>query len=400
MRKAVAEENKRRKPVSKNIKVKSKKEEKKKIEINLNKKQKIAIIVAVLVIIFVIAINNYTSLGLVLNKNIDQKDAVQVELETSNNKIVPFGNEILVYSNGTITSYNNYGKNTGEIVIEDTVDADIQSCGKYIQVINKDRGLVYVYKNKYEVARIKIDGNVYSGNINEQGTSVIEYSTSGNKTILGIYDSSGKQKYNVKLSNNIVGKYVLSDNSKYLAYADVNVKGISAQTNINVIDLTDVKEEESNTNTVHTEDNSLAYDIYWTGNSVVARFEDNYLLYNINSDEKTYIQISSGQMLSVGDYDRRCAYTEIDENGICVLNIKKMTSDKSKVISLEDTPKYFAYEKGIAYVCYGKKIEAYNNWGMKIKTYNSDIVITQPIIFNGGTSLVMAISNKLIMFTI
>ena len=399
MRKALAEENKRRKLLSNKIKVKSKIKEKKKIEINLNRKQKIAIIIIALVIVFAIAINNYTSFGLVLNKNINQKDVIEVELKTSNNRIIPFGNEILVYSNGVITSYNNYGKNTGEIVIEDTADADIQTCGKYIQVINKDRGLVYVYKNKYEVARIKIDGEVYSGNINEKGTSVIEYSTSGNKKILGIYDNSGKQKYNVKLSNNIVGKYVLSDNSKYLAYVDVNIKGISVQTNINVIDLSNIK-EESNTTTVYTKDNSLAYDVYWTGNNIVARFEDNYLLYNISSAEKRIVHISEGQVISVGDYDKKYAYTQIDANGKCLLNIKKMTSDKSKTIYLEDTPKYFSYEEGIAYVCFGKKIEAYNNLGMKIKTYNSDMVITHPVIFNSGTSVVMAISNKLIMFTI
>ena len=148
MRKVVEEGNKRRKTTNK-VKVKSRIKEKKKIEINLTKKQRIGIVLGVVVVLLIICINNYTALGLVLNKNIDSNDVVEVELQTSNNQIIPFENEILVYNNGIIKSYNNYGKNTGEIIIEDTVEADIQTSGKYIQVINKDRGLVYVYKNKY-----------------------------------------------------------------------------------------------------------------------------------------------------------------------------------------------------------------------------------------------------------
>lgn len=402
MRKAIEQENRRRKDKTKKNKVRSKFKTKKKIEFNvkLDKKQRLAIVLGTIVVILIIVVNNYTSLGLVLNKNIDSEDTVQIELQTSNNKVVSYENEILVYNKGKITSYNSYGKQTGEIIIEDTIEADIQTCGKYIQVINKDKSLVYVYKNKYEVARIKIDGQIYSANINNDGMSVIEHSSTGNKTVLGIYDNSGKQKYVVKLGGNIVGKYVLSDNSKYLAYAEINVSGISAQTNINLINLSSIKEDESNTNVLHTEDNELAYDIYWSGKNIIARFDEEYVIYDTIFDKKQIVEISDGQVVDIGDYAKRCAFTQIDKNGQYILNLKKMTSDKIKTITLQDTPKYFKYENGIAYVCYTKKIEAYNNLGMKLKKYESDMVITEPIIFNNGRSVVVAISNKLIMFTI
>lgn len=390
MRKALREENKNKKQKLK----------KGKIKIELDKKKVVAIIICIVVVLGVVAINNYTSLGLVLDKNINSEDAAKIELKTSNNKIIPYGNEVLVYNKGTITSYNNYGKQTGEITLEDTAEADILASGKYIQVINKDKGLVYVYKNKYEVARIKIEGEIYSGSINSEGTSVIEYSTNGNKTELGVYDNSGKKKYNIKLGNNIIGKYVLSEDSKRLAYIDVNVHGISAQTNINLIDLANIKEDETNTKTIHTENNSLAYDIYWTGKTLVARFEESYMLYNASSDKKEWVDIDAGQIANIGDYDKRYAYTKLDETGSYVLGIKKMLSDDTKTIAIGDAPKYFKYENGIIYVCYANKIEAYNNFGMKIKNYDSSMVITEPIVFNDGKSIAMSVSNKLIMFTI
>ena len=124
------------------------------------------------------------------------------------------------------------------------------------------------------------------------------------------------------------------------------------------------------------------------------------MLYNASSNKKEIVKISDGQVVNIGDYNKRYAYTELDETGKYILTIRKMTSDSFKTIKIDSTPKYFEYENGIVYVCYGKKIEAYNNFGMKLKNYDSDMVITEPIIFNRGKSLAMGISNKLIMFTI
>lgn len=394
MRKALRDEQREKEAKGKRYSNKSK------INIKIDKKKIIITAICIVSILVIIAINNYTSLGLVLNKNIDDSDTIQIELQTSNNIITPYGNEILVYNKGTITSYNNYGKQTGQIKLDDTVDAEIITAGQYIQVINKDKGTAYIYKNKYEVARIKIEGKIYSGSINSKGDSVIEYSTNGNRTELGVYDSAGNKKYNVKLSNRIIGKYTLSDNSKYLAYADVNVTGISAQTNINLIDLSNIKDGTASTNIIDTVDNGLVYDIYWSGKTMIARLEDKYVLFDTAFDKKEEKQIDAGQIVNIGDYDKKYAYTKLDENGRYVLVIRNILGEKNKEISIDDAPKYFRYENGIIYVCYAKGIEAYNNFGMRIKKYSSDMIVTEPIIFNAGKSVAMLVSNKLIIFTI
>lgn len=402
MRRTVQENNKRRKEETRKQKVKSNldKVRQKLKSIKLDKKKITILAACVIIIIGIIVANNYTALGIVIKKNIDSKDAVQVELQTSIDKIMSFGNEILVYSKGKIAIYNNYGKNTATIVLEDTIDADISTSGQYIQVLNKDKNIVYVYKNQYEVARIKLDGKIHSGTINSDGISVIEYSSNGNKIVLGIYDNAGNVKYNVKPNNNIIGKYILSDNSRYLAYADVDISGISAYTNINLIDLSNIKEDQSNASKIYTIDNSLAYDLYWNGREVITRLDNSYMVYNTSSKKINVVKISEGQVVNVGDYAKRFAYTELDGSGNYLLKFRKMSSDKEKTVVLNDVPKYFEYENGIAYVCYSKKIEAYNNSGANIKNYNSDMVITKPIVFNNGRSIAMAISNKLIMFTI
>lgn len=371
-----------------------------KIQLKLDKKTIVKVVLFVIVILTIVAINNYTNIGLVLDRNISTKDAIKVELQTSNNKIIPFGNEILVYNKGKLISYNANGKSTGEIKLEDTIEADVKTCGKYIQITNKDKSIIYVYKNKYEVARIKLEGKIYSTSINSDGTSIVEYSTSGNKMELGVYDKSGEKKYNVKLSNNVIGKYVLSEDSRKLVYIDVNIEGISAQTNIKLIDLTNIKEDGTNAKTIYTKDNDLAYDIYWHGSEIIIRFDEEYVIYNTRSGKTQNIKIAEGQLVQMQQYAKRYAFVQISDQGEYLFNLKKMTSDKVKTIKIKEAPKYFKYENGLSYICYQKDIEVYNNSGMKIKKYQSDTIITEPVIFNDGRSAVVPISNKLIIFTI
>ena len=401
MRRTVKEDNKRRKETVKKETTKARfeklKENVKNIKLDKKKIKMIAIVVAVAVLLIII--NNYTALGIVINKNIDSKDATEVQLQTPIKQILPFGNEVLVYSKGKIDIYNRYGKNIAEIELEDVVDVDIATAGNYIQVINKDKNMVCIYKNKYEVSRIKVDGKIRKGNINRDGTSVIEY-YSNNKLALGIYDNSGNAKYNIRPNKNIIGQYVLSDDSKYLAYTDVDVSGISAYANVNIIDLSNIKEDETSAKVVHASDNSLAYDIYWDGKDIITRFDEYYAIYNVYSEELDIIEINDGQVVNIGDYDKKYACIELNNDGKYLLSIRKMMSEKTKTVGLNDIPKYFEYANGIAYVCYSKKIEVYNSSCVNIKNYSSDIVITEPIIFNDGRSLAMAISNKLIMFTI
>ena len=155
----------------------------------------------------------------------------------------------------------------------------------------------------------------------------------GNKIALGIYNNSGNLKYNVKLNSNILGKYVLADNSKYLVYSDVDVTGISAHTNLNLIELDKINDNETNITVIHSVDNTLVYDMYWDGKDVIARTDNEYILYNVTSNGKQSVKISEGQILSIGDYSKRCAYIEQADNGNYVLCVRKMLGEKIKNVT-------------------------------------------------------------------
>ena len=63
-------------------------------------------------------------------------------------------------------------------------------------------------------------------------------------------------------------------------------------------------------------------------------------------------------------------------------------------------PKHYIYSKDKVYVCFQKEMYVYNNYKMRIKAYNSDMVITKPVILGEGNNIAFLVSNKLIIYTI
>lgn len=366
---------------------------------NFTKKQIICAIACLSIVVICICVMNYDKLGWVLNKNISDADVVNIELISSNNKIYPYGNELLVANSDEIAIYNKYGKQTWKYELPGAIDDYITTNGKYIQVINQDKSLVYIFKNKYEMARIKIEGEILSGYINQKGESVIEYTSAGNKALLAVYNNKGELQYNIKLSSNIIGKYVLSDNSKYLAYVDVNINGISLATDVKLIDLRN-SSGQSAVQEMHSSDNSLVYDLEFNSNKyLVYKLDEQIVMQNIYNKEKKVSTIENESVVGIDMDKNKYAYVTF-EDGKYFMGVRTVGGKDTKKIQLSEMPKYFVYNNGNIFVCYQKGVEIYNTLKMKIKRYDSDMVITSPTVFDNGRSLAFLISNKLIMFSI
>lgn len=368
--------------------------------IKLDRKKITILLVFVIVATVILCFTRYKQLGLVINKKITDKDVVSVELLSKNNKIYSYKNEVLVYNLGNLTTYNRYGKKTWSEELESVVDADINVAGDYIQIVNKDKGYVYVYKNKYETARIKIDGTIKSAYINDGGYSVVEYIMTGSKTVLGVYDKAGKSKYNVKLGQAVVGKYVLTSNCKYLAYVGINLKGISVSLDICVIDLKNSTEDNFKSNTVCTKDNELVYQMFIQSNALICRTNDSIIKYDLNYKKFEEYKIEEDNLVYIDLWKNKYSFVKTLQTGEYAFGINGISKKDSKLKQIQEIPKYFEYIDGITYISYQKKIDIYNGFKNKIKEYNSDMVITKPIIFNNGNSIAILLSNKLVMFTI
>lgn len=370
------------------------------VKFNLDKRKTIMLLLLVVFVILIICLKNYKELGIVLNRKITDKDVHTVELASKNNSIYSYKNEVLVYSMGNITTYDRYGKSTWNESLNTVVDATVNIAEDFIQIVNKDKGIIYVYKNKYETARIKVDGTIKSAEINEDGYSVVEYTLAGSKTVLGVFDKSGKSKYNIKLGQEVVGKYVLSSNARYLAYVDINLNGISVSLNINVIDLKNASNDNFKINTICTKDNELVYEMNIASNVLTCRTDNSIIKYKLSSGKLEEYEINGNNLVYIDLYNNKYSFIKTIDDGTYTFGVNKLNKNDKNLVALEEVPKHFKRVNKITYIAYQKKIEIYNDFKQKIKEYNSEMVINEPVIFNNGNSLAILLSNKLVMFTI
>jgi len=182
------------------------------------------IIIAISIFLVVCLFKYRHIIGITFSKEITEADAIVIETTTSNNSVYGYQNEILVFSKGSLATYSKYGKKTWEYTFEDTFIPEINTNGEYIQVVNKDGGYIYVFENKYECCRKKIDGKIKLTTINEKGQSAIYYAKEGVKSDICIFDKKGNEKYEVTLKTEQIADVQLSKNGRYLLIYEVETR--------------------------------------------------------------------------------------------------------------------------------------------------------------------------------
>lgn len=373
----------------------------KNINMFFNKKYITIVIIIFTSLIAIYMFLNYHKLGIVFNKNISDEDVINIDMASSNNKIIEYKDEILVYNNNLMITYNKFGKKTWEKRLESTFIPTIDTAGSFIQVINKDSGYIYLYGNKYEIARIKIEGKIKRAKITENGISIVEYSAKGSKTTIGTYNKNGKPLYLVKLNTNTISNYVLSDNDRYLVFSEVNIKGISLSTTLKILDLHLAKSDSYQIPQIITKENELAYNIIFRGSKISVLFDEGVVTYNINTKKTNQYITPDVNLLNIDIAYNKYFYVSHNQGSEeYVFSIIEFGSKKRKTIKISEAPRHFILKDQITYISYAKKINIYNSFGVNIKNYNSPNIITKPVVFNNGKSIAFISSNKITIFTI
>lgn len=364
-------------------------------------KHLIILLVIVLGIVAYYVTDNYHVLGLVINREITSKDVNIIDTMYTDNIVLDYRDKILVFQKGSLIAYNLNGTEAWSKKLEEIYTPSIYTSGKYIQVTNNDTGYIYILDGEYEISRIKIEGEILSSKINSDGTSVVEYSTSGLKTALGVYSKKGKELYSLKLTTNTLSDYALSENSKVLAYSYADISGISLVTKVDVIELDKLNDKEYSYETIVTKNNELVYKMYWEGKNLNILLNDSIVKYNYSSKKQTSYDITSLNVIDMDICNNTLAYvSQSSESSAYLLNVINYDMSLKSSVEVVEPPKYYIYSNGLIYVCYQKQMDIYNKYGTRVKSYVSDTVITRPVIYNDGKCIAMYISNKIVTFKI
>lgn len=341
-------------------------------------------------------------LGINVNKDTGISEDSKIDIITSESDIyATYDNELLVFSNNTISTYNSYLQNTWNYELTDGFTPNIYINDSYMVIANNSNGTIYMFDNKTEIFSKKIEGTIQDIYIDDYGNIAVEYSTTGYKKIIGVYDRNGKGKFDAYLSTSNVVDVKIIDNCKKLLVAQVNTNSFKVGITFSIVDST---KEEDNITELCTCDNSMVYDVNVQGQSAIILFDTKISKLDLSNGNITdVVTFDDNQPLFISINDSYYTYLikELNENEnaytIATCKYDGTTISQTKV---ENSPKEL-YSSGLLnYFIYQDSIKVINKWGVEIKNIPLDSIPKDVVIFNNEKSIGLVYTNKIYIVNI
>ena len=355
-----------------------------------NKKKTLVIIgIIVFIILIVLLISLYISQKEfrdwidvnILGKNITQEDVATIKLNTDKtNQIYAYGRYLAILNDRKVTLYNNYGNEVSAIEVNINT-AIFNSNDRYLVVAEENgREVCLIYDQNYLWSNT-VEGEILQVAVNKSGYVAIIYKDSTYKSIIKVYDFSGKEVFTSYFADTRIIDVSISKDSKYVALAEIDTSGAVVQSNIKIIPIENAQNDPENaiSYTYNADAGKMIINIeYQEENKIVCMYdssisvlkdEQNTEIITIN-DENTFMAI---------DFDNNIVYTEEDNSLFLVTtNIKIVNTDNNKTNTyiIEETAKEIYAKENIIAINLGTEVHFINTSGWLIKKYNDRQEIT------------------------
>ena len=172
----------------------------------------------------------------VIKKEIQQDDAKYIDIDMDDNvEVYAYDKYICVFRKKTLEFYNRVGSKV--TTIEMDINKPVFSNGGRYLAIHEDGGQKFcLISGKEKLFEDDIDGNIKQINISKNGYVSVVFSNASNKSIVDVYNNSGTEMFKINLTSRVVD-VSMSQDSKYLAIAEVDLSGIIIQSRIKVVSM-------------------------------------------------------------------------------------------------------------------------------------------------------------------
>lgn len=209
----------------------------------LNKKK---IIILILIIFLLILSSIFTILykkntGIrhffdeyIFRKNITENTLPKISIE--NNISFPYKNYIVCLEKNSLSFYNKSATKIASLDIEIS-NPIFKSNDDFLCLAEKDGNKLCLISNKNILWQKNIEGNITNIAINKNGFVAVSISDTTYTTICKMFNTEGVELFTTYLSKSYIVDFDISDDNKYLALAEANFSGISAESNIKIISI-------------------------------------------------------------------------------------------------------------------------------------------------------------------
>lgn len=322
----------------------------------------------------------------ILKKRISENDANSLTIDTDNLSLIyAYDKSLVVYSDGSINFYNTDAKQTGNI--EMTLSKPIaDSEDKYLALADYGLQKLCLIKSNSLVWQKDIEGKISKVSVNKQGYVAVSVTGTTYESIVMLFNENGDLLFSKYLSTYVIDVDI-SDDSKYIAIAEVDNSTILPVTKIEMVSvgLASTSSENATSNTYEAESNKLLTGMnFQSKNVLVCSFEDYVLKMTESSSDRLY---EFSDLTAYLEVDSRKGFVRIDKEESSVFKSDyrlKITNENNseKVYIIEGSIKSLVCKDNKIALNLGKEVQFIDNNGWLVKKFIGNQEVKSVLVSN------------------
>lgn len=359
----------------------------------------ILLLIIAIIVMFIIYYNNVEFRTWcdenVIKKEILQDDVKTIEINKNDNvQVYAYDKYICILQKKKIDFYNRVGSKVGSIDI-DIVNAEFVSAGRYLAISEKDGQKFYLISGKEKIFEKEIEGTISEINVSRNGYISIIISNTSYKSVIDVFNRNGEEIFRTNLVTSRVVKTSISQDSKYLAIAEVDISGIIIKSSIQIVsmELAQTNPSEAIIYKYEAPTDKLIMNINYQENQrLLCMYNDSIdMLYNQENIELLKFDNTQLVYITVG-LNNKIVMVEENSTGKYVsetyVNIINPINNKKRQYITENTAKAITtYSNKIA-INFGTELHIIGNNGILIKKYKSNTEINNVVMTDNLVAII------------
>lgn len=328
----------------------------------------------------------------ILRKEILEEKAKSIELDgDENTQVYAYDKYICLFRKKKLEFYNKVGTKAEEIDI-DINKAVFASAGRYMAICEENGKKFYLICGKEKIYENEIEGNITQINVSRSGYISIVISNTSYKSVVDVYDKNGKEIFKTNLVSSRVVDISISQDSKYLAIAEVDISGVLIKSNIQVvsIEMAHTNPKEAIIYKYEVPTGKLILNIeYQEKENLVCMYNDSIeVIQNEESTELEKLENKKIAFMTINLSNRIAVLEEVstgEYTSDTYVNIINPSTLKKKEYITNDVAKAITTNGNKIAINFGTELHIIDTNGILIKKYISDseinsVVITDSIV--------------------
>lgn len=341
----------------------------------------------------------------IIDKEISQTNVKNITISKDENvQVFAYDKYICVLRKKTLEFYNRIGKKENTIEV-DITNAEFSASGRYLAISEKNGQKFYLISGKEKIYENEIEGNISQISVNRNGYLSVVISNTSYKSVVDVFDKDGKEIFRTNLRTARVVDVSVSQDSKYLAIAEVDLSGIIIKSSIQIVsmELAQTNPEDAFINKYEASVGKLIMNIkYQEKNNLICMYNDSIDIL-VENENKEFIKYEEKKLAFVTiELNNRIILVEENSSGEYTsdtyMNILNPQNGKAKKYITSNVAKSIITSENKIAINFGTELHIINIEGILIKKYKSNAEINNVVMTDNLAAIVYSDKITIINF--